>query len=55
MAPLKKLGKLVSNGRVKCLYRGCGKTCSSWTGLVLHLKKCHGVLVEEVESEEIFE
>ncbi|MDH5807283.1 MAG: hypothetical protein QXW62_05490 [Candidatus Methanomethylicaceae archaeon] len=55
MAQLENLGRIISNGRVKCLYRGCGKICSSWTGLIIHLKKCHGVLIEEVKSEEIFE
>ncbi|MCS7098210.1 MAG: hypothetical protein NZ922_04465 [Candidatus Methanomethyliaceae archaeon] len=55
MAQIKELGKIMPNGRVKCLYRGCGKRCSSWIGLMIHLKKCHGVLAEEVKSEEVFE
>ncbi|MEN3016788.1 MAG: hypothetical protein ABC612_05205 [Candidatus Methanosuratincola petrocarbonis] len=41
-------GEELFGGRVRCRYRGCRRWCASWLGLAVHLRKCHGVSVEEV-------
>jgi len=45
---LRDCGAPLRDGRVRCRYRGCRKICASWLGLILHLRKCHGVSVAEV-------
>jgi hypothetical protein len=55
MVQIKDIGRELSNGSVKCLYRGCKKHCRSWSGLAIHLKKCHGIIAEEVKWSDIFE
>ena len=40
---LKDFGEELPSGRVRCRYHGCRKRCTSWNGLVIHLRKAHGV------------
>lgn len=48
-------GTLLPSGRVRCRYRGCGRLCASWLGLIIHMKKCHGVSADEVSWSDIKE
>jgi hypothetical protein len=42
-SPLEDFGEELPSGRVRCRYRGCRRVCTSWNGLVIHLRKTHGV------------
>ncbi|MEM4235293.1 MAG: hypothetical protein QXU75_09135 [Candidatus Methanomethylicaceae archaeon] len=48
-------GTLLPSGRVRCRYRGCRRLCASWLGLIIHMRKCHGVSADEVSWSDIKE
>ncbi|MBC7113542.1 MAG: hypothetical protein H5T34_05970 [Candidatus Methanomethyliales bacterium] len=48
-------GRAISKGRVRCRYRGCGKICASWFGLIQHLRRCHGVSLDDISWNDLRE
>jgi len=50
---LRDVGEELFGGKVRCRFRGCGKWYTSWAGRSIHLRKRHGVLVDEVTWEDV--
>gem|GEM_PF-6857735 len=49
---LRDVGEELFGGKVRCRFGGCGKWCSSCAGQSIHLRKRHGVSVDEITWED---